>query len=580
MSPNTPMESPAPARTFSARVVVPMHSMSNLRDTGPWTVTVNDQRIAEGQQSAELLAELGIVREDLAKAWGRFAQSRYPADLPQILNSGTAPLTDFEAMQNQAGACWTLDATVDGAGVQSVRDLAYVDLRDINRTVRYTVRVFDLINFRELAERDFDQSRNRTSRLVTGAAVTLEPGSAVGSWYSGIKTDEIDATYAAAHHLEAARRELERAANEINIAIRVADAAWKGDRADAAKYKFCLEETIAESMRDVTHGWEDYTQDVVRLQRLARDQDVKFLKEVATEVGITILTAVVTFGASALFRGALFVEKLMVWAKEIDALRAIIETRFGQTVARLAETRLAAESARVVARGAGAMSSRATVKGVTGQQIDFGDWVDAFVFAGVVGQFTSSTASAGLRQIEQRFGVTFSSDAERGAAQGAVQGVPRSVAAMAGPADASLGSVMTAYPTGIVSQAVKSKMRAELSAKFRTALKADPQIRAAVEADIEAQVQKKMIYLPILDRQKAIDELVDQAIDKRADAAVDKYMDYLFTAGTQSAANATQTAAAGSDFSGGEVHTDAGGLVVQRSGQTAMPPGSDLATSK
>jgi hypothetical protein len=264
MSPNIPMVEVAPATSFEATIVSWFTELNDGRG-GPVEVRVNGEVIREGQLSAQVLAELGIVTRDLDDLWGDFVMANGWPIIQYSGLPGTPQMPDYFAVENQQGACWELHATVDPAqGVQTVRDLAYVDLAHVNRMVTFKLRQWNKLTIGDAAARDHDLSRNRWSWIVSRTQ-RLEPGSAVGSWYSGINQSEIDATFNTAHSLEAARRELDKALDEINIAIRVADAAWKGDRADAAKYKFCLESTIIESIRDVTHGWEDFTQDVVRL---------------------------------------------------------------------------------------------------------------------------------------------------------------------------------------------------------------------------------------------------------------------------------------------------------------------------
>ena len=112
----------------------------------------------------------------------------------------------------------------------------------------------------------------------------------------------------------------------------MAQEAWKGDRADAAKYKFAMEATVVEALAEVAHGWEDFTQDVVRQQGLAKDHDDKFQREIATEVGITVVIGVITFGAGAVLKASLFAARLAKWAHEVELLRRVLQSRFGQTM--------------------------------------------------------------------------------------------------------------------------------------------------------------------------------------------------------------------------------------------------------
>jgi hypothetical protein len=401
MSPNVPMQRPAPATSFQATVTRRFSSLLQ-RHGGAIVVRVNGDVVKEGEQSAEVLALLGIVPDEIDDAFWRFVGSHWP----YIEYSPGNPFPDHFAQTHQDGAQWEVEANVDaGKGVTEVRDLAYCDFREVRRYLSFQMRDWNHITYATYADNGFDDSKGRTSGLVYHGQ-PIEPGGAVGSWYSGIDADEITATRSAANALEAARRNLEKAYDEIEIAIKVADAAWKGDRAEAMKYKFCLEATVVDAVGAVTHAWEDFTQDVVRQQGLAKDHDDKLKREVATEVGITILVGIVTFGAGAVIKGSLFAAKLAKWARDVEILRKAMQSHHAQTLLDIARHTGVVRALRATRMGAVEVGATVAVKGATGQELTGEELLQRFLFAAGI-QAGSDLWRFGLGPIGNRFGVHF-----------------------------------------------------------------------------------------------------------------------------------------------------------------------------
>jgi hypothetical protein len=401
MSPNKPMQKPAPATSFSA-VITRNFSTLTQRGGGPITIKVDGEVVKPGAHSAQVLGLLGIVPEEIDDAFWKFVgNGHWP-----LISEGTTAMFDEFAARDQHGAGWKIEANVrPGAGVTEVRDLAYVDAREVSRWLTLTVRDHNKLSYKEYAENGFDASVGRTSWL-TSQSQSIEPGGAVGSWYSGVDQGEIDATRSAANALYAARRDLRNARDEMEVAIRVADAAWKGDRAEAMKYKLCLETTAVEAVLAVTHAWEDFTQDVVRQQGLAKEHDDKLKREVATEIGITVVVGIITFGAGAALKGAAFAAKLAKWARDVEVLRKAMESRHGATLTRIAQHTGTVRLLRASKLGTIEVGATAGVKGATGQELTAEELLMRFMFAAGI-QAGSDLWRFGLGPMGQRYGVTF-----------------------------------------------------------------------------------------------------------------------------------------------------------------------------
>lgn len=564
MSPNIPMQTPAPASSFQATVTRSFSSLQK-RQGGPIRVRVNGNVVKEGEHSAEVLALLGIVPDEVDDAFWSFVGHHWP----YIDYSPGNPFPDNFAQANQAGAGWEIEATVAaGNGVEQVRDLAYCDSREVHRYLTLRMREWNHITYAQLADNGFDDSRGRTSAMASEGK-PIEPGGAVGSWYSGIKESEITATRSAARALESARRNLDKALDEMEIAIKVADAAWQGDRADAAKFKFCTEAQIVEAIRDVAHGWEDFTQDVARQQGLAKDHDDKFKREVATEVGITIVVGIITFGAGALVKGTMFAAKLAKWARDVEILRKAMQSRHGETLIKIGRSAAVAKSVRITARAMGDMSTRLAVNKAAGRETTAQDWLFSFIFAGGVGQTTSDAAKWGLKQMEARWGITFASPAAKGGAKGGLQGVPRAGAAVAGT-DAALTRVMAGYGTGIPGEALKEQTKTKLKADLTAAMKNDPVLRRDAEEAVREQLRQSQTYLPLNGGGAQFKALVDKEIERRVERAVDPVLDYAFTAGGRAAADGVHNTPGGADIPPPDLRPSSNGLVVPPADHPAM----------
>jgi hypothetical protein len=556
MSPNVPMQTPAAATSLYAQISRSFPTLTK-RSGGAITVKVNGDVVKPGEHSAEVLGLLGIVPEELDDAFWRFVGS---GNWPYI-EYGTDQMPDHFAQNNQQGAGWELEAWVEsGAGVKQVKDLAYCDSRKVRRYLTLRMRQWNRINYATYAENNFDDSVGRSYGMISHG-MPVEAGGAVGSWYSGVDDGEIAATRSAAHALEAARRNLGKAFDEMEIAIKVADAAWQGNRADAAKYKFAMEASIVESIGAVAHGWEDFIQDVVRQQGLAKDHDDKFKREVAAEIAITVAVGLITFGAGALIKGTMFAAKLARWADEVAAIQALMRTGLGRTMSRVANSSAGAKSLRVIARTMGDMTTTAAVKGVTGQDVTAQDWMFSFLLAGTIGQATSDFAKWSLGSLETRFGIKFASPAGKGGAKGAIQGQPRAGAAM-GLTDNAFDRVMAGYGVGIPSEAWKETVKTRMRTELNKAMKEDPAARASAEAAVRREIQEKMIYLP-LDSRKVIDDMVTKEIARRVDAAVDPMLDYLFGAANRAVVQGGTNVRDGAGIPSNDLRSGSDGLVAQ-----------------
>jgi hypothetical protein len=380
------VEIPAAAVSFYAVATKYFPTLDKLEgeaEGGPISVMVNGEAVESGAQEALTLALLGVTANPYQR----------PPEAPEFDKSFWRWMRwfwldigemDEWARTHQDGTGWKLEAWVEpsaAAGEQfTIKDLAYCDPRQVRRRLTFTFREWNDVRHRQYAEPGFDASLNRTSTVHTHVE-PLEFGGAVGSWYSGIDLSEIEATRRAAHALESARRNLERAFDEIAISMEVIKASWSGDRAEASLEKLRVESDIVGAIRDVAHCWEDFTQDVVRQQGLAKQHDDELKAEVKREVAIMVVAGSISFGVGAVARAAWFTTRLAKWAHDVDVLRRAIQSSRMATVNRVRNTALGIRAARASRLGIIEVTATVAVDGATGRPITADDLLTEFLLA-------------------------------------------------------------------------------------------------------------------------------------------------------------------------------------------------------
>jgi hypothetical protein len=395
-----------PASSFYA---IYQRPFSTLRRSGGGArvLRVNGKEVRPGLQSADTLMMLGILDEEIDDLWRNFVVDHWPT-VTWGSGWGNAPEDDF-AVTHQDGAGWKIEAWVEGKEKLDVRDLAYVDFSQVRRRITMTMRQWNhlTVTDQQIGKPGFrfDDSVGRTSTLISETVVP-EPGAAVGSWYSGVSQPEIDAAVKAANALEAARRDLRRARDEMEVAIRVADAAWKGDRAEAVKYKLCLEGMAVEAIQEATHRCEDFTQYVVRLQRAAKSHDDDLKRWVMTEIAIGIAAGLISFGAATVVKGAAFALKMGQWAQKMQRLSTLLRSERLAMASRVAKHRATVRGLRALRMGTIEVGATVAVKGATDQELTAEELLVRFLFAAGL-QAGSDFARFGLGPVGRHWGVTF-----------------------------------------------------------------------------------------------------------------------------------------------------------------------------
>jgi hypothetical protein len=336
-------------------------------------VTVNKEFVEKGQHQDEALALLGLDRGEMDRAWYSWAVRHRAGVRPPEQFAGSSREA-FEAHRRQDGAFWRVEAEVDGPEQREIDDLAFYDQRAVRRTVTFRARYWaDMTKFwsdvGEAGYRHVEETK------------PLEQAAAVGMWYSGIEDEDIEATARSIAALYSARRHLEDAHRQIYYALQVAEGAWKGDRANAVKFHFGAELLVVEGIRDATHGWEDFSQQIHLQQRLAQDQDAKFRRMLYTELAISGALLVITLGAGTILRAATFTARLLHVGAEFQRaqrfIRGLHEATYGRMVTQLGSVRLA----RAASWGTVNAAHTGAVRAAGGQDMTMEDWVLAYGLA-------------------------------------------------------------------------------------------------------------------------------------------------------------------------------------------------------
>jgi hypothetical protein len=259
-------------------------------------VTINGA-VAQGPQAVKAVALLGIDTKALDREWRGFLANTIAANPVD-----GAPPNDW-LLHQQEGSSWRVDVNIPES-VDSVDDLAYMDARAGTRWVTFSCRRWDrAVGVYHTS--DPIPPGAKSEMVYRQRRLEDDDLGAVGmSWFS-VNDAEHKSTIAASTAITAAKKNLLDALDEIEIASRVAKAAWKGPRSEAARFKFAMEYDVIATIKSVTEEWERYMQGtdgqsgLVSAQQELRKADQQLLTDVQNEVSNEIKIALTTTMLSA-----------------------------------------------------------------------------------------------------------------------------------------------------------------------------------------------------------------------------------------------------------------------------------------
>ena len=490
----------------------------------PVEVSVDGQAIAPGEQTARALALLGVDTDELDRMWGLLVIEISP-DVPNLPGSptvGLGPSVDDWALDHQAGMGWQIEVAVtqDAANVVAIDDLAYANPYEATRTVTLWANEWNV------APDPKDITKGRVPTVIT-RTVEVEPGAAVGALWSGVSDEEITATIAAAAATQQSRRDLRSALHEMELAIKVADAAWEGGLAEQVKLALVRKHELLSVMLTVVGEWDDLLHDLLPEQRKAKRADDELRSLVLETVGTAAVLVPITYGVGSLVRGLAFVGRFGQISKRVAdaraAMAATIVERAGVADRARRAMSVLTHSARIAARTAGDLSATVAIRTAQGKPITGEDALWSLIIGGLVGHGSSVLAKASLDRFKKQTGITLR-DVEIGATKGArqesVRALPRGLHASL--TDASLGSVLVTGAVGIPAEAAKHVATQRLKSTVIAALRRDPKAMAAAE-----QVAARRIAAGRT-AGKSRKELIDDELDAMTTRRVDPLMDYLY----------------------------------------------------
>ena len=532
---NRTLEPPDPPITGSTtdyveNKTIPFEKLASMGDVAraPVTVRVDGDKILHGTQRAEALALLGISEEVLDEAWSYFAADNNPPG--EYENWGWA-------MQHQEGMGWRVDVEVVQHRYEGIDGLASIDPRTAQRWVTFRARQWYHTGADHMVPPDASTEITKRERLE-------DAGAASASWFQ-VEQSEIDSTVDASEALLAARMELGNARNEIQVALKVANAAWQGPRSEATKFKFGLEYEVISAAWDSADAWRQYLDDLVKQQRDAKEQSDNLRNELFVEAGLFLvpfmggLALKFALSAGRAAKTALAGGKVLTYAQKIGRIVAPLRSRYGAVVGRIYQSNKTLTATRILARGAGGLASTAAVNKAGGRETTAGDWLMAFALAGA-GYKLSERAGKLLGTIEETHGVKFS---------------PRVIAAATSGGD-GLGqsgvkavtdqALAAPFAIGLVSDAIRRPAEARAKKFARELLENDPnsvpaqRARARLDRERPPADPDGRFHSDPVDSQ-TLQKYIDQEIEKTVNRQVDPLLDFTYGVGTQAAESAHQT---------------------------------------
>src|SRR5262245_16869829 len=352
--PGPPITGPT---TYVETKTMDVGTLMSMEDVAraPVTVTVDGEALLDGPQEAKALALLGISEEVLDMAW-----RSYVVDVTGPIPIGAADWG--EEHQHQEGMGWRVEVEVVQDRIEGISGLAHVDPRSTKRWVTYRARKWFYTDADIAAGTPGPPSGNT---VVTSRPEPLEASGALAAAWQTIDEDEIDSTVHAAESLLAARKELGWALKEIQVALKVADAAWQGPRSEATKFKFGLEYEVNHNIWASVDGWRTYLEDLVGEQRKAKHHSDDLKRELGVEIALLlfpygrVLKLVFSAGRSA--TTALAGGRVLTYAQKLERIVVPLRARYGAVVDRIARSNKAWQASRILARGSGGLATTAAV---------------------------------------------------------------------------------------------------------------------------------------------------------------------------------------------------------------------------
>jgi hypothetical protein len=502
----------------------------------PLTVKVDGNEVLDGTQRSEVLALLGISEDVVDEAWRRYAAK---VNLPlMVLEAGVTPA------QRQEGMGWQVDVEVVQDRTAGIDGLATIDPRMANRMVTYRAKKW-------LSPSDWEV-RTKTEHLEASGALAAQ-------WRT-VEEDEIDSTKDTIGALLAARMELGNARNEIQVALKVANAAWQGVRSDATKYRFGVEYEVISAAWDSVEAWRQYLEDLVPEQRDAKENEDALKRELAVEVvflaatGVVGKVASVAFSAAKVARTALAGGKVVSYAEKVARALGPLRSRFGAVVGKVVQSSAALHTARAVARGAGGLASTAAVNEAGGKTTTPEDWLTAFGLAGF-GYGIGEGAGKLLELIKRKHGIKFTDpviEASKSVADGGAQTLAKGARftddALAGPFALGLGADAAKASTA-------SRLKKRLTDELRNQPNSAPMQRARARLERERKLAdpEGRSHGPLEDMQK-LDRYINEEIEKTVNRQVDPLLEFAYAGGTQAAENVPGTVDPGGRLPAEKVH--------------------------
>jgi hypothetical protein len=501
---------------------------------GPVTVTVDGEKLRDGAQRADALALLGVSEEALDEAWFQYAQEVNESPVSYYGYDWGSPVW------HQEGMGWQVDVEVVQETATHFVALADIDPRSAKRWVTFRATRW----FRTDADMEaaFNQGGDAppTGTEVMYKRVPLEDAGAVSATWRSIDEDEMNSTADTSDALLAARMELGWALKEIQVALRVANAAWQGPRSEATKFKFGLEYDVISGSWASADEWRKYIDALIKEQGKAKEERDNLENELYAEVALTVVTlgaglAVrMIFSAGRAATTALAGGKVATYAEKISRLAAPLIARFSAVARQFHQANAARHATLILARGAGGGASTTVINSAGGRETTTQDWMTGFILAGA-GYGLGEWAGKRLQSIERKHGVEFTVpeiESSKSVADGGAQTYVKAF---------SDDALAVPFGLGLLSDAVKRQkanaLKKHLGDKLRN-VPNSPEMKAA-RARIdkewkEAHPKGGKITLDFEDL-KRLDKYIDEEIAKTVNRQVDPLLEFTYSLGTEAA---------------------------------------------
>jgi hypothetical protein len=530
-----PADPPITGRTtYVETKTMDTSKLTSMEDVAraPVRVTVDGEAILDGPREAKALALLGISEEVLDMAW-----RSYVVDV-----TGPPPGPSWpdrsQAHQHQEGMGWQVDVEVVPDRTEGVAGLAHIDPRSAKRWVTYRARKWFYTDADIAAGTPGPPSGNT---VVTSRPEPLEASGALGAAWRTVDEDEIDSTVHTAETLLAARKELGWALKEIQVALKVADAAWQGPRSEATKLNIGLKyEEIGATWASVD-ACRTYLEDLVVEQRKAKDQSDALKRELGVEIALLVFpygrVLKLVFSAGRAATTALAGGRVLSFAQRIERIVVPLRTRYGAVVDRIARSNKAWHATRILARGTGGLATTAAVNKAGDRSTTPTDWMLAYAMAGV-GHLASEWMSKRLAKIELKHGVSFVRPALVGAADGTAQRPIKGAF--------TDDSLTASFDIGVAAEVFKHRAEGPLKRILAETLYDDPPagLMARAQNRFKQEFRKDnpdgRINWNLGDMNK-LDKYIADEIEMAVNRRVDPLLDFTYSVTSQAAESAHKT---------------------------------------